>query len=621
MRTWSDDLQKLFSFPGKIAVDLFLWVSAGALAIWLRSVDSVSPNLFSDANLLYLAIGIVIKSWLIVSFGLNRQAWRLISSADILRIVLSIGTGTAALFALVHVIRVWGYTIPRSVPIIEGAVAILLIFGVRFIVRFRDSYRTPHLSPHDRKNVLIIGAGAAGTMTADELRRHPELGYHIIGYLDDDEKAVGQTRYGYPVLGSLQDLTQIAQEHNVQRVIFAIPTAPGQVVREVQSATQALDIPLQIVPAYFELIDGIVSHSRLREVGLEDLLRREPVPVDLSAVRGYLQGRTILVTGAGGSIGSELVRQIFTCAPLKIIAVGRGENSIFELLQDLQDREKRGYQVGTLVPVITDVRDEASLRNVFETHRPDVVFHAAAHKHVPLMEANPEQAILNNVLGTKTVVDLAKQYGVKRLVNISTDKAVRPTSIMGASKRVAEAIVMDAADDEHEYVSVRFGNVLGSRGSVIPRFRAQIAAGGPIEVTHPEMTRYFMTIPEAVQLVLQAGAFADAGSIYVLDMGEPVRITDLAEDIIRLSGYQPYTDIDISFIGIRPGEKLYEELATIFEETVPTAHQRVTRLQSQADVRALTDHVGELLSLANAGNRVGIRERLRELIEFAPEEA
>lgn len=613
-------MQKLFSFPGKIAVDLLLWVGAGAIAIWLRSVDSVTPNLLSEANLLYLALGVVAKSWLIVSFGLNRQAWRLISSADILRIVLAIGSGTATLFALVHVIRLWGYTIPRSVPIIEGAVAILLIFGVRFIVRFRDTHRAQSVSPQEQKNVLIIGAGAAGTMTADELRRHPELGYHIIGYLDDDEKAIGQTRYGYPVLGSLHDFEQVAQEYNVQRTIFAIPTAPGQVVREIQAASQTLDIPLQIMPAYFELIDGIVSHTRLREVGLEDLLRREPVPVDLTAVRDYLRGRTVLVTGAGGSIGSELVRQILTCSPLQVIAVGRGENSIFELLQDIKEREKRGYQTGTLVPIITDVRDYDSLRNVFEEYQPDVVFHAAAHKHVPLMEANPEQAILNNVLGTKTVVDLAKQFGVKRLVNISTDKAVRPTSIMGASKRVAEAIVMDAADADHEYVSVRFGNVLGSRGSVIPRFRAQIEAGGPLEVTHPEMTRYFMTIPEAVQLVLQAGAFADAGSIYVLDMGEPVLITDLAEDVIRLSGFQPYTDIDITFIGIRPGEKLYEELATDFEETVPTEHARVTRLHSQADVRALTEHVNELLALATAGNRDAIRSRLRELIEFAPEE-
>ena len=611
-------MQRLFSFPDKIGIDLFLWTLAGFLASWLRFIDSSNSQLFSEATLLYIAIGFVIKLGLIVVFGLNRQAWRLVSTADIARIALAVALGTATLFALVHVLRLWNYNIPRSVPLIEGALAILLIFGMRFVVRFRDN-RGSHLSPNDRKNVLIIGAGAAGTMTASELQRHTELGYHVVGYLDDDEKAIGQLRYSAPVLGTLAHFAQIAQEYNVERAIFAIPTAAGSVVRDIQQKAQKLNIPLQIMPAYFELIDGVVTHSRLREVGVEDLLRRESVPVDLHMVREYIAGKTVLITGAGGSIGSELVRQVFACQPARVIAVGRGENSIFELEQSLRMRQQQGYPVGELVPVITDVRDRESLRAVFSQYQPALVFHAAAHKHVPLMEANPEQAILNNVMGTQNVVELAKEFGVTRLVNISTDKAVRPTSIMGASKRLAEAIVMDAADANHEYVSVRFGNVLGSRGSVIPRFKAQIKAGGPVEVTHKDMTRYFMTIPEAVQLVLQAGAFAQPGSVYILDMGNPVKIADLAEDLIRLSGFTPHEEIQITYVGIRPGEKLYEELATDLERTETTPHERVNRLQSHADVHALTEHIPEVIALAEQVNRAGIRQRLRELIEFAPD--
>lgn len=611
-------MQRLFSFPDKIGIDLLLWTLAGFLASWLRFIDSNNSQLFSEATLLYIAIGFVIKLSLIVVFGLNRQAWRLVSTADIARIALAVALGTATLFALVHVLRMWDYSIPRSVPLIEGALAMLLIFGMRFVVRFRDNQMALRVSPNERKNVLIIGAGSAGTMTASELQRHTELGYHVVGYLDDDEKAIGQVRYSAPVLGTLAQFAQISQEYKVERAIFAIPTAAGSVVRDIQQQAQRLNIPLQIMPAYFELIDGVVTHSRLREVGVEDLLRRESVPVDLHKVREYIAGKTVLITGAGGSIGSELVRQVFACHPGRVIAVGRGENSIFELEQSLQMRHQQGYPIGELVPVITDVRDRESLRAVFQQHKPELVFHAAAHKHVPLMEANPEQAILNNVVGTKNVVELAKEFGITRLVNISTDKAVRPTSIMGASKRLAEAIVMDAADSEHEYVSVRFGNVLGSRGSVIPRFRAQIKAGGPVEVTHKDMTRYFMTIPEAVQLVLQAGAFAQPGSIYILDMGHPVKIADLAEDLIRLSGLTPHEDIQITYVGIRPGEKLYEELATDLERTETTPHERVNRLQSHADVHALTEHIPEIIALAEQVNRAGIHQRLRELIEFAP---
>ena len=390
-------------------------------------------------------------------------------------------------------------------------------------------------------------------------------------------------------------------------------------------------VPVRVVPGVYEVLSGDVSVSRLREVRIEDLLRRASVPVDLSPVRGYLEGRTVVVTGAGGSIGSELVRQLVQVGVAKVVALGHGENSIFELMQGLarqgraardiaDDTPERPGRDELVVPVIADVRDPARILQVFELHRPHVVFHAAAHKHVPFMERNPEQAILNNLEGTRNVLAAAGAVGVARLVNVSTDKAVNPSSVKGASKRLVECLVKDAAtgdDGERTFVSVRFGNVLGSRGSVIPVFRAQIEAGGPVAVTDPQMTRYFMTIPEAVQLVLQAGALATPGSVYFLDMGQPVRIAQLAEDMIRLSGLRPHVDVEIRYTGVRPGEKLFEELATGGEDTQPTAHPKVF-VATAPDLSGAELHrtVEALIAAARAGEGARIGELLRRAVPF-----
>ena len=420
----------------------------------------------------------------------------------------------------------------------------------------------------------------------------------------------------------------------VDQVVLAIGSADGSLVRRVEKLARQGDplVPVRVVPGVYEVLSGDVSVSRLREVRIEDLLRRAPVPVDLAPVRGYLAGRTVLVTGAGGSIGSELVRQLVQVGVAKVVALGHGENSIFELMQGLARQGRAAPMFGgvdepepqgrdeRVVPVIADVRDPGRMRQVFELHRPHVVFHAAAHKHVPFMESNPEQAILNNLEGTRNVLAAASAVGVARLVNVSTDKAVNPSSVMGASKRLVEGLVKDAAtgdDGERTFVSVRFGNVLGSRGSVIPVFRAQIEAGGPVAVTDPQMTRYFMTIPEAVQLVLQAGALATPGSVYFLDMGQPVRIAQLAEDMIRLSGLRPHVDVEIRYTGVRPGEKLFEELATGGEDTQPTAHPKVF-VATAPDLSGAELHrtVEALIAAARAGEGARIGELLRRVVPF-----
>ena len=404
-------------------------------------------------------------------------------------------------------------------------------------------------------------------------------------------------------------------------MVLAIASADGTLVRRVNDLVFQGDptVPVRVVPGVYEVLSGNVSVSRLRDVRIEDLLRRPPVPLDLAPVRAYLGDHTALVTGAGGSIGSELVRQLVQVGTKRVIAVGRGENSIYELMQSM-NRRLEGDSPTEVVPVIADARDLEGLRHVFGRHRPDVVFHAASHKHVPLMEANPEQAVLNNVVGVRNVVSVAREFGVERLVNVSTDKAVNPSSVMGASKRLAECIVKDAGCDggRNTFVSVRFGNVLGSRGSVIPVFKRQIAAGGPVTVTDVHMTRYFMTIPEAVQLVLQAGALAEPGAVYFLDMGRPVRIAQLAEDMIRLSGLQPHVDVEILYTGARPGEKMFEELTTDDEFAVPTVHPKVF-VTAAHDLRGADLHaaVEGVVAAAEAGESERVVRLLREAVVFA----
>lgn len=594
----------------KFLVDLLLWTLAAPLAFFLR-LEGLPPQ-YQASLWVYTLLGLPVKALLIALFGLHRQAWSRVGVRDLVRLALAVGLGGAILLAFGLLLD--GFLpMPRSVSLISSALAFLAMGGVRLGVRLYWEEKKGRGKGGTRKRVLIVGAGEAGTMVAREMLRHPEAGLYPAGFLDDDPNKRGQTIAGVRVVGTLDDLPKAARALEVDEVLVAIPSAPGSVVRKTVDLARAVGVPYRILPGIHEILSGRVQLSQIREVRLEDLLRREPVRLNLEEIAGYLEGRVVLVTGAGGSIGSELVRQVARFHPEQVVLLGRGENSLFSLEKELEAQwPELRHKV-----VVADVRDQARLRRVFQTYRPQVVFHAAAHKHVPLMELQPDEAILNNVGGTRNVVELSLEFGVERLVNISTDKAVNPTSVMGASKRVAEQVVAwgaSRAAPGQAFVSVRFGNVLGSRGSVVPLFLEQIKRGGPVTVTHPEMRRYFMTIPEAAQLVLQAGGMGENGRVYVLDMGEPVRILDLAKDLIRLAGLEPYRDIDIVFTGVRPGEKLFEELLTAEEGTEASRHEKILVAKLGALPKEFPRLLEELYQAARSGDEHRIRELLRKLI-------
>ncbi len=555
----------------KFAVDLLFVVVITPLAFLLRFEHQWLR--YADQVFLLMGVGLFAKAFAIWAFGLHRRSWTRVSVRDLENLLLGVAVFTGFYF-LVALVFQEQLGIPRSIPLIEAFLAVVILGGVRVAVRVAyEQIRSVRVSPSARRT-LVAGAGEAGTMIARELLRHPESGLVPVGFLDDDPSKRIETYMGLKVWGAISDLPRVARETAADLVLIAIPSASGEVVRRIVDLAKRANLEYRIIPGIYEILSGDVSVSQIREVDLEDLLRREPVRLDTEAVSGYLVGRTVLVTGAGGSIGSEIVRQVTRFRPGKILLLGRGENSLFNIQQELA----ASHPDLDLRVLVCDVRDADRLAYLFGLHLPDVVFHAAAHKHVPMMEENPDEAVLNNVFGTRNLVELALEYGVTRFVNISTDKAVNPTSVMGASKRIAEKVVKHASDrcEPHQaFVSVRFGNVLGSRGSVVPIFREQIRRGGPVTVTHPEMTRYFMTIPEAAQLVLQAGGQAQNGSVYVLDMGEPVKILDLATDLIRLSGFEPGKDIPITFTGLRRGEKLYEELLTAEEGVTATTHKKI----------------------------------------------
>ncbi len=592
----------------KFGLDLLLWTLAAPLAFFLR-LDGLPP-VYQGSALVYSLLGLPFKTTLIYLLGLHLQSWSRSGVWDLLRLAQGVGMGAGTLFFISLLLSPY-LPVPRSVPLLEGVVALFLLGGIRLADRiFWESRRRPAGSG---RRVLIAGAGEAGSLIAQEMLRHPEAGLVPVGYLDDDPNKKGKTIKGIPVLGRLEDLPRAARQTEVDEVLIAMPSAPGGVVRKVVELARASGVRYRILPAIHDILSEKIRVSQIREVRVEDLLRREPVRLDLAEIAGYLEGKVVLVTGAGGSIGSELVRQIARFQPQLVVLLGRGENSLFLLEKELED----SWPELNRKLVVCDVRWREQLEYVFRLYQPQVVFHAAAHKHVPLMEAWPAEAIFNNVGGTKNVVELALKYGVERLVNISTDKAVNPTSIMGASKRVAEMVVSWAAQragEQQHFVSVRFGNVLGSRGSVVPVFLEQIRRGGPVTVTHPEMRRYFMTIPEAAQLVLQAGGMGGRGLVYVLDMGEPVRILDLAKDLIRLAGFEPYRDIDIVFTGIRPGEKLSEELLTTQEGTEASEHEKIFVAKNEHPPESFEVFLDQLLSFAQGNDSLKIRQSLQELL-------
>jgi len=466
---------------------------------------------------------------------------------------------------------------------------------------------------------ILIGAGQAGVLVARELENRPDLNLLPVGFVDDDPAKHGLVIQGLEVLGPTSKLAEIARKKGAKQALITIAAAPRKTIRRIALLCEQAGIATKVVPGLFEVVAGTASFSTIRDVALEDLLGREPVELDLEAIGQDLRGRVVLLTGAGGSIGSELCRQIARFRPRELVLVEQAENALFLIHRELA----ASFPDLAIVPCVADVCDAVRMRNIFAAHRPEAVFHAAAHKHVPMMEWNPGEAVKNNVLGTRVVADLAHAFSARQFVLISTDKAVNPTSVMGATKRLAEMYVQAlSAASPTRFVTVRFGNVLGSNGSVIPIFREQLQKGGPITVTHPEMRRYFMTIPEACQLVLQAGSMGLGGEIFVLDMGEPVRILDLALDLIRLSGLRPYEDIDIVFTGIRPGEKLFEELSTAEEHVDKTRHPKIFIGRVVPEPLAeVTEKIDRLVELADRLPPAELRSRLAEAVpEYEPEE-
>lgn len=567
------------------------------------------PAMYLDAYYSLFFLFVIVKLTVFQLNGLYNRVWRYASIDDLVHIIRAVVIASLIITSLLFFQRA---RFPRTVLFLDFFITLFLIGLIRLGIRIRHEYFLRARPIWDARPVVVIGAGDAGEMIIREMIKHPELGFYPVGILDDDRTRHGLRIHGVEVLGNTRKLNEVVLDYEIREVILAIPSASGKVMRRIIRHCRTQGVKFKTLPGVYELIDGSVHVSQIRDIRIEDLLGREPVDLDLDAIQSTLAEKTVLVTGAGGSIGSQLCREIAHFGPRLIIMLGRGENSIYRLAQEFD----RDYPQVDKALIIGSVTDEEKLRDVFRRHRPDVVFHAAAHKHVPLMELHPDEAIKNNVFGTRLIAEIAEQAAVETFVLVSTDKAVYPSSVMGASKRLAELTVQSRGKKGRtRFVVVRFGNVLGSRGSVVPLFMEQIQSGGPVTITHPDMERYFMTIPEAAKLVIEAQAMAQGGEIYILDMGEPVKILDLAKDLIRLSGYEPGEDIRIQFTGLRPGEKLSEELLTREEESLATRHRKIftaPRLNApRSEVDRLLDELRSELSLGDpAVARQSIMEAL-----------
>lgn len=602
-----------------LAGDLFLIVVAVLGSFALRINLGLRLLDFAFQISVMAGFALLIKPLVYYRFGLYRRLWAYASIEELKLILVAVTTAstllgvTVLLFSLIVPIEDYS----RSVIFIDWLLSVIAVGGLRFAQRvLSESQSQPESTPSRSRHALVIGAGDAGALVVREMQRNRLANLLPAGLVDDDPSKQDQQIHGVPVLGPLEALPELISAHKIEEVIFAIPSAPGQTVRKVAETCRLKNIPFRTMPSIHELIDGKVSVNRLREVEITDLLRRSPVHIDNELVGTSLKGRRVLVTGAGGSIGRELCRQVARWEPAELILLGHGENSIYETLIELEP----SFATLAVHPVIADIRDQERLQMVFAQHQPQVVFHAAAHKHVPLMQFNIEEAVTNNVLGTRNVIEAALAHEVERLVMISTDKAISPTSVYGATKRIGEMLILDAARKTGRSFSVvRFGNVLGSRGSVVLLFKRQIAAGGPVTVTHPDMERYFMTIPEAVHLVLQASAMGQGGEVFVLNMGEQIHILELVEDLIRLSGLEPGKDIEIVFTGIRPGEKLREALWDEGADYQPTSHPEILRLDEDEllSSAAFQDAVEQLILLARQGEPDSIMRLLDELVPAA----
>ena len=572
------------------------------IALFLR-FDGNIPSEYLLSAIKQLPIFIMIMLCIHCIGKLYTRIWRYAGSAEGISLVLATIADTCVWMGFSYLIN---SVLPKSIYVLAAILLLVLAGGLRFSLRIyayitsRPSYLRKR---HQQKvrNVLIFGAGDAGAMLMRELQNH-RGNRHVIGFVDDDPRKIHSMFFGMKILGTRDDLEILVDQYNVKEILIAMPSVKGQAVREIVDICKQTGVLVKTLPGVYELLDGSVHVNQLRPVEVEDLLGRETVQLDEKKVKSFLEGKILLITGAGGSIGSEICRQVARMNPRKILLLGKGENSIYEIERELSVK----YPHIKKVPIIANVRDRDRIQEVMQIFRPQVVFHAAAHKHVPLMEYQPMEAVRNNILGTKVVAEEASRIGVERFVMVSTDKAVNPTSVMGCTKRVAEMFVqsMNTISPKTKYVAVRFGNVLGSRGSVIPLFKKQIAVGWPVTVTDPEMKRYFMTIPEASQLVLQAGAMAEGGEVFVLDMGEPVKIIDLACDLITLSGLTPNDDIEIKFTGLRPGEKLFEELLSAEDGTDSTEHEKIFVARIKNVNKELLDKSIQKLLLEKDGDAI-----------------
>jgi FlaA1/EpsC-like NDP-sugar epimerase len=607
------------------AADAVLSAIAFTLAFRLRFLDAAGGIPHRYVVMLAGSVALVAlgKALVFEVFKLHQNLWRYFQLPDLWPVVRAAAVASGLLVATFTLAKPYSYSLPRSVVVYDFLLTILLLGGARLARRMVAERADRATRRGQIRGVVVVGAGSGGQMVVRELRLNPTLGWRAIGFVDDDPRKRGMSAVGVKVLGSTDEIREILDRSGPDEVIIAIPSAPGVLRAKVVAACRERDIPVRTLPTVFELLRGGVQLTRqLREVRVEDVLGRDPVVMELDRVGAYLEDRIVLVTGAGGSIGAELSRQIARVRPRLLVLLDHAEDNLFRIDRELLEE----WHFTRVEAVLADCKEGERMLEVMQRFKPDIVFHAAAYKHVPLMESNPLEAVRNNAIATRVTVETAAVAGAERFVLISTDKAVNPRTVMGASKAMAEWIV-EAAGQRHprtRSIIVRFGNVLASSGSVVPIFRSQIERGGPVTVTHPEMTRYFMTIHEAIQLVIQAGDLGgSSGDVFVLEMGEPVRILDLARNMITLAGYEPDTDVAIEFIGPRPGEKIHEELLNVDERSQPTTAERILRA---VRVRALDPDwversVQRLEDLVAAGDEAGLADRVVEVVAERMEEA